>query len=87
MFLPVSKCKLGMNKSFIGELEKFSGTTVLSIQHVVHSRAQVELRLQIGNVGETDVDSIWLKKWSGKLVVGGKSAAPQVGKVSASFQN
>ena len=87
MFLPISKCKLSMNQSFIGELEKFSGTTMLSIQHIVHGRAQVELRLQIDNMGETDVDSIRLVKRSGKLIVGGKSATPQMGKIRAAFQN
>ena len=51
------------------ELKKFSGSTVLSVQRAVHGRAQIEFGLHVDNMGETDVDTLRLEKWSGKLVV------------------
>ena len=53
----------------------------------MHSRAQVELRLHVGDMGKPDVDAFRLVKRSGKLVVGAKCAAPQMGEIRTAFQN
>ena len=87
MILPISQGQLGLDQSLLGELEKFSGSTVLSVKSAVHCRAHVEFGLQVGDMSETDVDTFRLEKWSGEKVVGVQRIAPQVSEVCTSFQN
>ena len=54
----------------MGELEVFARSAVFSIKGVMHCRAQVELGLHVGDMGETDVNALRLEKLSGKQVVG-----------------
>ena len=53
----------------MSELEVFSRSAVLSIEGVMHCRAQVELGLHVLDVGESDIDALRLEKLSGKQVV------------------
>jgi hypothetical protein len=70
MFLPIAKSQFSLDKSFICELEVFSGAAVLSIQSTVHCRAQIEFGLQVDDVGETNIDAQRLEKLSGEKVEG-----------------
>ena len=70
MVMPVAECQFGLNKSLVRELEVFSGAAVLSVESMVHCRTQIEFGLYVGDVGETDVDALWLEKLSRKTVVG-----------------
>ena len=69
MFVPIAQCQFGLDQSLVGELEVFSRSAVLSIEGVVHCRAQVELGLHVLDVGEPDIDALRLEKLSGKQVV------------------
>ena len=70
MVMPIAKCQFGLDKSLVRELEVFSGAAVLSVESVMHCRSQVKFGLHVGDVGETDVNALRLKKLSGKQVVG-----------------
>ena len=70
MLMPVAKCQFGLDQSLVGELEIFAGSAVLSVESVMHCRAQVKFGLHVGDVGETDVNALRLEKLSGKQVVG-----------------
>ena len=69
MFVPVAKCQFGLDQSLVGELEIFARSAVLSVESMMHCRAQVELGLHVGDMGETDVNALRLEKLSGKQVV------------------
>ena len=69
MFVPVAQCQFGLDQSLVGELKVFSRSAVLSIEGVMHCRAQVELGLHVLDVGEPDIDALRLEKLSGKQVV------------------
>ena len=66
----VAKRQFGLDQSLVGELEIFAGSAVLSVESVMHCRAQVKFGLHVGDVGETDVNALRLEKLSGKQVVG-----------------
>ena len=68
--MPVAKRQFGLDQSLVGELEIFAGSAVLSVESMMHCRAQVKFWLHIGDVGETDVNTLGLEKLSGKQVVG-----------------
>ena len=87
VLMPVAKRQFGLDQSLVGELEIFAGSAVLSVESMMHCRAQVKFGLHVGDVGETDVNALRLEKLSGKQVVGVQSGAPQVLKVSTPFQN
>ena len=70
MLVPVAKCQFGLDQSLVGELEIFAGSAVLSVESMMHCRAQIKFGLHVGDMGETDVDTLRLKKLSGKQVVG-----------------
>jgi hypothetical protein len=70
MVMPIAECQFGLDKSLVRELEVFSGAAVLSVESMVHCRTQIEFGLYVGDVGETDVDALWLEKLSRKTVVG-----------------
>ena len=70
MIMPVAKCQFGLDQSLVGELEIFAGSAVLSVESMMHCRAQVKFGLHVGDVGETDVNALRLEKLSGKQVVG-----------------
>ena len=70
MLVPVAKCQFGLDQSLVGELEIFAGSAVLSVESMMHCRAQVKFGLHVGDVGETDVNALRLEKLSGKQVVG-----------------
>ena len=70
MLLPVAKSKLSLYKSFVVELKKFSGTTVLPIKGVVHGRPNIKFGLHVHDVSETIVNALGLEKWFGEKVVG-----------------
>ena len=69
MFVPVAKCQFGLDQSLVGELEIFARSAVLSVESMMHCRAQVELGLHVLDVGKPDVDALRLEKLSGKQVV------------------
>ena len=70
MLMPVAKCQFGLDQSLVGELEIFARSAVLSVESMMHCRAQVKFGLHVGDVGETDVNTLGLEKLSGKQVVG-----------------
>ena len=70
MLMPVAKRQFGLDQSLVGELEIFAGSAVLSVESMMHCRAQVKFGLHVGDVGETDVNALRLEKLSGKQVVG-----------------
>ena len=70
MVMPVAECQFGLDQSLVCELEIFSGSAVLSVESVMHCRTQIKFGLHVGDMGETDVDALRLKKLSGKKVVG-----------------
>ena len=43
MIMPVAECQFGLDQSLVGELEIFSGSAVLSVESVMHCRAQKNL--------------------------------------------
>ena len=69
VFVPVAKCQFGLDQSLVGELEIFARSAVLSVESMMHCRAQVELGLHAGDMGKTDVNALRLEKLSGKQVV------------------
>ena len=69
MFVPIAKCQFGLDQSLVGELEIFARSAVLSVESMMHCRAQVELGLHVGDMGKTDVNALRLEKLSGKQVV------------------
>ena len=69
VFVPVAKCQFGLDQSLVGELEIFARSAVLSVESMMHCRAQVELGLHVGDMGKTDVNALRLEKLSGKQVV------------------
>jgi hypothetical protein len=54
---------------------------------VMHSRAQIELGLQIHHMIETKIDTVRLEKRLGVEIVCPKCRTPKVINVSAPFQN
>ena len=70
MLMPVAKRQFGLDQSLVGELEIFARFAVLSVESMMHCRAQVKFGLHVGDVGETDVNALRLEKLSGKQVVG-----------------
>ena len=70
MLMPVAKCQFGLDQSLIGELEIFAGSAILSVESMMHCRAQIKFGLHVVDMGETDVDALRLEKLSGKQVVG-----------------
>ena len=70
MLMPVAKCQFGLDQSLVGELEIFAGSAVLSVESMMHCRAQIKFGLHVGDMGKTDVNALRLKKLSGKQVVG-----------------
>ena len=70
MIMPVAKCQFGLDQSLVGELEIFAGSAVLSVESMMHCRAQIKFGLHVVDMGKTDVDALRLKKLSGKQVVG-----------------
>ena len=70
MIMPVAECQFGLDQSLVGGLEIFAGSAVLSVESVMHCRAQIKFGLHVGDMGKTDVDALRLKKLSGKQVVG-----------------
>ena len=70
MFMPVAQCQFGLDQSLVGELEIFARSAVLSVESMMHCRAQVKFGLHVVDVGETDVNALRLEKLSGKKVVG-----------------
>ena len=76
-----------MDQSFVGKLGEFSGATVFAIQRVMHSRAQIELGLQIHHMIETKIDTVRLEKRLGVEIVCPKFRTPKVINISAPFQN
>jgi hypothetical protein len=59
-----------LDKSLVGELKVFSGAAILSVESVVHCRAQIKFGLHVFDMSETDVDALRLEKLSGEKVVG-----------------
>ena len=76
MFTPISQGKFCLDKSVLGELKIFSRATVFTVQGMVHCRSNVEFGLHVGDVSETDVDTLWLEKWSREEVVGMEAGTP-----------
>ena len=70
MLMPVAKRQFGLDQFLVGESEIFARSAVLSVESMMHCRAQVKFGLHIGDVGETDVNTLGLEKLSGKQVVG-----------------
>ena len=70
MLMPVAKRQFGLDQSLVGELEIFAGSAVLSVESMMHCRAQIKFGLHVGDMGKTDVDALRLNKLSGKQVVG-----------------
>ena len=70
MLMPVAKCQFGLDQSLVGELEIFAGSAVLSVESMMHCRAQIKFGLHVVDMGKTDVHALRLKKLSGKQVVG-----------------
>ena len=70
MIMPVAKCQFGLDQSLVGELEIFAGSAVLSVESMMHCRAQIKFGLHVVDMGKTDVHALRLKKLSGKQVVG-----------------
>ena len=70
MVMPVAECQFSLDQSLIGELEIFARSAVLSVESVMHCRAQIKFGLHVDDMGKTDVDALRLKKLSGKQVVG-----------------
>ena len=70
MIMPVAECQFGLDQFLVGELEIFARSAVLSVESVMHCRAQVKFGLHVGDMGKPDVDALRLKKLSGKQVVG-----------------
>ena len=68
--MPVAKCQFGLDQSLVGELEIFAGSAVLSVESMMHCRAQIKFGLHVVDMGKTDVDALRLEKLSGKQVVG-----------------
>ena len=62
MFVPVAKCQFGLNQSLVGELGIFARSAVLSVESMMHCRAQVEFGLHVGDMGKTDVTALRLEK-------------------------
>ena len=69
MFMPIAQGQFGLDQSLVGELEIFARSAVLSVESMMHCRAQVELGLHVLNVGEPDVYALRLEKLSGEQVV------------------
>ena len=65
----VAKRQFGLDQSLVGELEIFARSAVLSVESMMHCRAQVKLGLHVGDMGKPDVDALRLEKLSGKQVV------------------
>ena len=55
--LPIAKGQFSLDKLVIGQLEKLSGATVFAIQGMVHGRPNIEFRLHVHDVCETNVDN------------------------------
>ena len=70
MLMPVAKRQFGLDLFLVGELDILARSAVLSVESMMHCRAQVKFGLHIGDVGETDVNTLGLEKLSGKQVVG-----------------
>ena len=70
MLMPVAKRQFGLDQFLGGELEIFARSAVLSVESMMHCRAQVKFGLHVVDVGETDVNALRLEKLSGKQVVG-----------------
>ena len=70
MLMPVAERQFGLDQSLVGELEIFAGSAVLSVESMMHCRAQIKFGLHVGDMGKTDVNALRLKKLSGKQVVG-----------------
>ena len=58
MLMPVAKRQFGLDQSLVGELEIFARSAVLSVESMMHCRAQIKFGLQVGDVGETDVNAL-----------------------------
>ena len=47
MIMPVAKCQFGLDQSLVGELEIFAGSAVLSVESMMHCRAQIKFGLHV----------------------------------------
>ena len=78
VFLPVAKSKLSLYKSFVVELKKFPGTTILPVEGMMHGGSNIKLGLHVHDMSETNVNTPGLEKWLGEEIV--------MGEISTSFQ-
>ena len=80
VFLPVAKSKLSLYKSFVVELKKFPGTTILPVEGMMHGGSNIKLGLHVHDMSETNVNTPGLEKWSGEEI------EIVMGEISTSFQ-
>ena len=69
VLLPEPQGKFSLDQFVIGQLEKFPGSAVLSIQGVMHGRPNVKCGLHIWNVCKTNVHTLRAKKVPCKKII------------------
>ena len=87
VILPIPQRKLSLHQFVILELQELPKPAMFPMKNPMRSRANVELWLKIGNMGETDVHCIWLKERLREPTMGIKIGAPQRAEVGTAFQN
>ena len=87
VILPISKRKLRLHQLVILKLQKLSKPAVFPMENPMRGGASVELWLKIGDMGETDIYCIWLKKRVRKPIMGVEIGAPQRTEIGTAFQN
>ena len=86
VILPIPKRKLSLHQSVVLELQELPKPAMFPMKNTMRSRANVEFWLEIGNMGETDVHCIWLKKRFRKPTMGIKIRTPHRAEVGTAFQ-
>ena len=86
VILPVPKRKLSLHQSIVLKLQEFPKPAVFPMTNSMGRRANVEFRLEIGDMSEPDVHCIWLKKRLRETTMRVKIGAPHGAKICTAFQ-
>ena len=86
VILPVSKRKLSLHQSIILKLQEFPKSAVFPMKNSMGRRANVEFRLEVGDMSEPNVHCIRLKKRLRETTMRVKIGAPHGAKICTAFQ-